>query len=119
MYLPVALSAGTLLIRFVRLWLDALEQAPGLCTETERLVHHSERDSKYLSIRQLKCLAKADIESSVGSVGYSYGNLLAETIIGLYKTEVFRHCGLWQHIEAVEYVTQEGWAVSIIVGYWG
>ncbi len=87
--------------------LDALEQALWLRTGTEGLVHHSDRGSQYLSIRYTQRLAEAGIESSVGSVGDSYDNALAETIIGLYKTEVIRHRGPWRHIDAVEYATLE------------
>ena len=67
--------------------LDALEQALYSRTGTEGLVHHSDRGSQYLSIRYTERLAEARIESSVGSVGDSYDNALAESIIGLYKTE--------------------------------
>jgi transposase InsO family protein len=52
-------------------------------------------------------LAEANIESSAGSVGDSYDNALAETINGLYKTEVIRKCGPWRNIDAVEYDTLE------------
>ena len=87
--------------------LDALEQALYSRTGTKGLVHHSDRGSQYLSIRYTKRLAEAGIESSVGSVGDSYDNALAETIIGLYKTEVIRTRGPWRHIDAVEYATLE------------
>ena len=87
--------------------LDALEQALWSRTGTEGLVHHSDRGSQYLSIRYTQRLAEAGVESSVGSVGDSYDNALAETIIGLYKTEVIRHRGPWRHIDAVEYATLE------------
>jgi transposase InsO family protein len=87
--------------------LDALEQALWSRTGTEGLVHHSDRGSQYLSIRYTQRLAEAGIESSVGSVGDSYDNALAETIIGLYKTEVIRHRGPWRHIDEVEYATLE------------
>lgn len=68
--------------------LDALEQALYARTGTQGLVHHSDRGSQYLSIRYTECLAEAQIESSVGSVGDSYDNAMAESIIGLYKTEM-------------------------------
>jgi len=55
------------------------------------LIHHSDRGSQYLSIRYSERLAEAGIESSVGSVGDSYDNALAETINGLYKTEIIRN----------------------------
>jgi putative transposase len=87
--------------------LDALEQALWSRTGTEGLVHHSDRGCQYLSIRYTVRLAEASIESSVGSVGDSYDNALAETINGLYKTEVIRHCGPWRNIDAVEYATLE------------
>ena len=87
--------------------LDALEQALYSRTATERLVHHSDRGSQYLSIRYTERLAEVGIESSVGSVGDSYDNALAESIIGLYKTEVIWPRGPWKNIEEVEYATLE------------
>ena len=70
-------------------------------------MHHSDRGSQYLSIRYTERLAEVGIESSVGSVGDSYDNALAETVIGLYKTEVIRPRGPWKNIDAVEYATLE------------
>ncbi len=87
--------------------LDALEQALWSRTKTEGLVHHSDRGCQYLSIRYAERLAEANIDSSVGSVGDSYDNALAETINGLYKTEVIRRRGPWKNIEDVEYATLE------------
>ena len=87
--------------------LDALEQALWSRTGTQGLVHHSDRGSQYLSIRYTERLAEAGVESSVGSVGDSYDNALAETINGLYKTEVIRRRGPWRHIDDVEYATLE------------
>ena len=87
--------------------LDALEQALYARPDTDQLVHHSDRGSQYLSIRYTERLAEAGIEPSVGSVGDSYDNALAETVIGLYKTEVIRRCGPWRHLEAVEFATLE------------
>ena len=87
--------------------LDALEQALWSRTGTEGLVHHTDRGSQYLSIRYTERLAEVGIESSVGSVGDSYDNALAETINGLYKTEVIRRRGPWRNIDAVEYATLE------------
>jgi transposase InsO family protein len=87
--------------------LDALEQALYSRTGTEGLVHHSDRGSQYLSIRYTERLAEAGIESSVGSVGDSYDNALAESIIGLYKTEKIRLQGPWRNIDEVEYATLE------------
>jgi transposase InsO family protein len=87
--------------------LDALEQALWSRAGTEGLVHHSDRGSQYLSIRYTERLAQAGVESSVGSVGDSYDNALAETIIGLFKTEVIRRRGPWRTLDAVEYATLE------------
>jgi len=89
--------------------LDALEQAIWARKDTRNLIHHSDRGSQYLSIRYTERLADAGIESSVGSVGDSYDNALAETINGLYKTEVIRHPqrGPWKTIDEVEYATLE------------
>jgi transposase InsO family protein len=71
--------------------LDALEQALWARRNISGLSHHSNRGSQYLSIRYTERLAKANIEASGGSAGDSYDNALAETINGLYKTEVIRH----------------------------
>ena len=86
--------------------LDALDQAlharrpaPG-----DGLIHHSDRGGQYLSIRYL---ADAGVVPSVGSVGDSYDNALAETINGLYKAEVIHRRGPWRSLEAVEYATLE------------
>jgi len=87
--------------------LDALEQALYARPDTDCLVHHSDRGSQYLSIRYTERLAEAGIEPSVGSVGDSYDNALAETVIGLYKTEVIRRRGPWRNLEAVEFATLE------------
>jgi transposase InsO family protein len=89
--------------------LDALEQALWERQEepTEGLIHHSDRGVQYLSIRYTERLAEAGIEPSVGSRGDSYDNALAETIIGLYKTEVIRKRGPWQSLDDVELATLE------------
>jgi len=87
--------------------LDALEQALCARPDTEGLVHHSDRGVQYLSIRYTERLRKAGIEPSVGSVGDSYDNALAESVIGLFKTEVIRRRGPWHHLEAVEFATLE------------
>ena len=63
--------------------------------------------TQYLSIRYTERLAEAGIEPSVGSVGDSFDNALAESVIGLYKTEVIRRRGPWRHLEAVEFATLE------------
>jgi transposase InsO family protein len=87
--------------------LDALEQALWSRTGTEGLVHHSDRGVQYLSIRYTERLTEAGVESSVGSIGDSYDNALAETIIGLFKTEVIRRRGPWRTLDAVEYAVLE------------
>jgi transposase InsO family protein len=87
--------------------LDALEQALWARPDTHRLVHHSDRGVQYLSIRYTERLADAGIEPSVGSVGDSYDNALAESVIGLYKTEVIRRRGPWKNLEVVEFATLE------------
>ena len=99
--------------------LDALEQALWSRHGTKGLIHHSDHGSQYLSIRYTERLAAAGIESSAGSVGDSYDNALAETIIGLYKTEVIRKRAPWKTIDDVEYATLEwGQIGSIIVVCW-
>ena len=89
--------------------LDALEQALHERRPAQRggLVHHSDRGSQYVSIRYTERLAEAGIEPSVGSVGDSYDNALAETINGLYKAEVIHRRGPWRSFEAVEFATLE------------
>jgi transposase InsO family protein len=89
--------------------LDALEQAiyDRCDTDTGDLVHHSDRGTQYLSIRYTERLADAGIELSVGSRGDAYDNALAETVIGLFKTEVIRRRGPWRSLEAVEFATLE------------
>jgi len=87
--------------------LDALEQAlhDRSLDADKTLIHHSDRGVQYLSIRYAERLAESGVESSVGSVGDSYDNALAETINGLYKTEVIRQQGPWRNIDAVEFAT--------------
>ena len=87
--------------------LDALEQAVHDRRPCGSLVHHSDRGSQYLSIKYTERLAEAGIEPSVGSVGDSYDNALAETINGLFKAEVIWRSGPWRSLEAVEYATLE------------
>jgi transposase InsO family protein len=87
--------------------LDALEQALWSRSGIRGVVHHSDRGSQYLSIRYSERLAEAGAQPSVGSVGDSYDNALAETIIGLYKTEIIDRRGPWRHLDAVEYATLE------------
>ena len=87
--------------------LDALNQA--ICqrapSEADKLIHHSDRGSQYLSIRYTERLAQAGIDTSVGSVGDSYDNALAESIIGLFKTEVIKFLAPWKSVSQVEWET--------------
>lgn len=85
--------------------LDALEQALWSRSDTDGLVHHSDRGVQYLSIRYTERLAEAGAESSVGSRGDSYDNALAESVIGLFKTEVIRREGPWKGVDDVEFAT--------------
>src|SRR5262249_13290825 len=87
--------------------LDALEQALHARPGTDGLVHNGDRGGQYLSIRYTERLAEAGIERSVGSVVDSYDNALAESVIGLFKTEVIRRRGPWRNIEAVEFAVLE------------
>ncbi|HEY0354416.1 MAG TPA: IS3 family transposase, partial [Enterovirga sp.] len=89
--------------------LDALEQAlhQRRPFAGSGLVCHSDRGSQYVSIRYTERLAEAGIEPSVGSVGDSYDNALAETVIGLFKAEVIHRRGPWRSFEAVEFATLE------------
>ena len=89
--------------------LDALEQAihDRRPIKGAGLVAHSDRGAQYLAIKYTERLAEVGIEPSVGSVGDSYDNALAETVIGLFKTEVIRRRGPWRSLEAVEFATLE------------
>ena len=89
--------------------LDALEQAlhQRRPKKGTGLVHHSDRGSQYVSIKYTGRLLDAGLEPSVGSVGDSYDNALAETINGLYKTEVIHRRGPWRSLETVEFATLE------------
>ena len=85
--------------------LDALEQAIHDRRDLADLIHHSDRGVQYLSIRYSERLLEAGIQPSVGSVGDSYDNALAESVIGLFKTEVIRRSGPWKNLEHVEFAT--------------
>lgn len=89
--------------------LDALEQAlyDRRPERADALIHHSDRGSQYVSICYTERLAEAGIEPSVGSRGDSYDNALAETINGLYKTELIHRRAPWKTKEAVELATLE------------
>ena len=89
--------------------LDALEQAvyDRRLGQQNPLIHHSARAVQYVTHRYAERLSEVGIEPSVGSVGDSYDNALAETINGLYKTEVIRHQGPWKGIDAVEFANLE------------
>ena len=87
--------------------LDALEQVihGRQLASGSGLIHHSDRGSQYLSIRYTERLGGAGIAPWVGSVGDSYDNALAETVIGLFKTEIIRRLGPWRSLETVEIAT--------------
>ena len=86
--------------------LDALEQALHDRRPAKGgLTHHSDKGSQYVCIRYTERLLEAGIEPSVGSVGDSYDNALAETVIGLFKTEVIRRRSPWRSLETVEFAT--------------
>jgi putative transposase len=89
--------------------LDGLDQAlyDRQRDRVGRLIHHSDRGTQYLSIRYTERLAEAGIERSVGSTGDSYDNALAESVSGLYKTEVIHRRGPWKGIDEVEFATLE------------
>ena len=85
--------------------LDALEQALHARPDADGVVVHSDRGTQYTAIRYTERLAAVGAVPSVGSVGDSYDNALAETINGLYKAEVIRRQGPWRNIDMVEYAT--------------
>ena len=85
--------------------LDALEQALYERQLADNLIHHSDRGSQYLSIKYTERLADAGLGPSVGTVGDSYDNALAETMIGLFKAEVIHKLGPWKSADAVEWET--------------
>ena len=89
--------------------LDALEMALWARgnQELEGLVHHSDRGGQYLAVRYTERLAEAGAVRSVGSRGDSYDNALAETVVGLYKTELIRRRGPWRTLEHLELATAE------------
>jgi len=87
--------------------LDALEMALWQRNPEGDLIHHNDAGVQYLSIAYSDRLTEAGVAASVGSVGDAYDNALAETIHGLYKTEVVRHMGPWKGFEDVEYATLE------------
>lgn len=98
--------------------LDALEQALWARSTPQGLIHHSDRGSQYLSIRYSERLAEVGIEPSVGSIGDSYDNALAETIIGLYKTEIIHRRGPWRTLMRSNTRLWDGSTGSIIAGCW-
>jgi len=87
--------------------LDVLEQAlwKRKPLGSKSLIHHSDRGSQYLSIRYTERLADADVDPSVGTVGDSYDNALAESVIGLFKTEAIKQLGPRKNLRHVEWET--------------
>jgi len=114
--------------------LDALEQAIWLRGKPSGIVHHSDRGSQYLSIKYSDRLAEAGFKPSVGSTGDSYDNAMAESVIGLYKTEVINRRRSWKTFEEIELATLNwvGWhntqrlhsaignrpPVELLIEYW-
>lgn len=86
---------------------SAREQALAQGRLASGLIRHSDRGVQLVSIKYAERLVDEGIDPSVGSVGDSYDNALAETVIGLYKTEVVHRCGPWRSFEAVEFATLE------------
>ena len=87
--------------------LDALNQAISqrLSSKTQGLIHHSDRGAQYLSLKYTERLAQAGMDTSVGSVGDSYDNALAESVIRLFKAEVINLLGPWKSMAQVEWQT--------------
>ena len=86
--------------------LDALEQAIHSRGMPENVIHHSDRGVQYLSIRYTQRLEAANLRASVGTTGDSYDNALAETVNGLYKTEVIEYLKSdWSGLADVELAT--------------
>ena len=85
--------------------LDALNQAICQRCPGDGLIHHSDRGSQYLSIKYTERLAENGIDPSVGSVGDSYDNAMAESIIGLFKTEAVKQLGPWKSVNQIEWET--------------
>lgn len=85
--------------------LDALEQALHARGDTKGMIHHSDRDVPYVSIRFTQRLAEAGVEPSVGSVGNSYDNAMTEAINGPFKAEMLWHLGPWHGVDQVEMET--------------
>ena len=83
-------------------------QCTGASRGREGLIHHSDKGSQYVSLAYWEALITAGVTASVGTVGDSYDNALAETVNGLYKTELIGSKRLWESIEAVELATM-GW----------
>ena len=108
-YFPGGSSVGARAAQRVQGFvLDALEQAIHQRRPAQdKLVHHSDRGSQYLSIRYTERLAEAKMAPSVGSVGESYDNALAETICGLFKAKAIHRRGPWRGFAAVETATLE------------
>jgi len=93
--------------------LDALEQAMWARGKPKGVVHHSDRGSQYLSIHYTDRLMEAGFNASVGSIGDSYDNAMAESINSLYKAEIIHKDGPWRGLDDVERATHTnlGWLV--------
>ena len=78
-----------------------------IATSSIRVLRRPVESAQYVSIKYTERLAEAGLQPSVGSVGDSYDNALAETINGLYKAEVIWRKGPWRSLDQVEYATLE------------
>ena len=107
--LPGASSAGPPATGSIRNWRCWPYAGPSPCGvhPPGSFTTRTEAAKQYVSIRYTERLAEAGVEPSVGSVGDSYDNALAETINGLYKAEVIHRRGPWRSCEAVEFATLE------------
>ena len=92
--------------------LDTLEQAIHARRPSEKLIHHSDRGSQYVSIKYTERLTDVGLEPSVGGVGDSYDNALAERIIGLFKTEVTNRPGSWKSKDQVEWENRDSSSIA-------
>jgi transposase InsO family protein len=89
-----------------------------IATSSFKVLRRSLGSGQYVSIKYTERLVQAGVEPSVGSVGDSYDNALAETINGLYKAEIIHRRGPWRSLQAVEFATWNGWTGSTTGGSW-
>ena len=102
---PCTSTVARALIEFLISQLRATRQPPRKTPDNKALIHHSDRGSQYLSIKYTERLIEVGIDPSVGTVGDSYDNALAECVIELFKTEVINQIGPWKSMREVEWET--------------